>query len=60
MKKVIKQNTEFDIHFSVTDLPLKTTFQENIYSAIVQLYGVHLPNDTLSITFKNTVFSLIP
>jgi hypothetical protein len=24
------------------------------------LYAVHLPNDTLSITFENTVFSLIP
>jgi hypothetical protein len=24
------------------------------------LYRVHLPNDTLSITFENTVFSLIP
>jgi hypothetical protein len=24
------------------------------------MYGVHLPNDTLSIAFENTMFSIIP
>jgi hypothetical protein len=26
----------------------------------IHFYSVHLPNDTLSITFENTVFLLIP